>query len=142
MQLTVKFLQQVAEHLKSDEFGARAKRCEPRVGLRAKAKIVPIVVDDRGIPPMDVWVRDISSCGVGFVAARNLPMGSLFLLKLPTAARDEVAVQYRVTYSNAIGGGSHVIGAAFDRLVCNDRAIETGPLKELGKRKAARLAAA
>ncbi|QOV91045.1 PilZ domain-containing protein [Humisphaera borealis] len=141
MQLTLKLLQLVAENLRSDEFSSRAKRTEPRVGLRAKAKIVPMVVDDRGIPPMEIWVRDISSSGIGFVVNRALPQGSFFLLKLQTPARDDLSIQYKVTYTNAIGGGSHVVGACFDRVVCANPTYVQGPLKMLGQRKAPKTAA-
>src|SRR4051812_13837757 len=112
MYLTASTFEQISGSLRSDASAARDQRHQPRVGLRARAKIVPMVLDDKGAAPIDVWVRDLSAGGIGLTCTKGLPRGSLFTLRLMHPDGTFAEVKYKVTYTNVTSGGAHVIGAA------------------------------
>jgi hypothetical protein len=75
MHLTAKALVELIRSLKSNY--TSHQRQEPRIGLRAPAWIVL----PRGqIKPLRVWIRDISSSGVGIVSAASISVGEIFTL--------------------------------------------------------------
>ena len=111
MHLSAVTYQQVIRSLRSDSASGRDQRGEPRVGLRARARIIPQVVDDKGSQPLEVGVRDLSVNGIGLTSARPLPKGSLFLLRLAQPDNTWLEVAYRIAYTNTTSGGLYVIGA-------------------------------
>src|SRR5688500_4409045 len=82
MQLSAELYSQIIKDLVSDglgEFG-RQQRREPRVGVRAKAYILPSLSSTTPIP---VRVRDVSVGGMGLLLPREIGADRLFLLLLP-----------------------------------------------------------
>src|SRR5688500_19461750 len=82
MQLAAELYSQIIKDLTSDglgEFG-RQQRREPRVGVRAKAYILPSL---SATTPIPVRVRDVSVGGMGLLLPREIGADRLFLLLLP-----------------------------------------------------------
>ena len=103
MQLSAELYSQIIKDLTSDglgEFG-RQQRREPRVGVRAKAHILPSL---SATTPIPVRVRDLSVGGVGLLMPRELATDRLFLL-LPCT----------VAHCQAIGDDLYAVGARFAR---------------------------
>ena len=112
MRLTAETYEQVSASLRADlAAGGREQRGEPRVGLRARVRVVPLVVDDRGRAAAEMWVRDLSAHGVALAGAQALPKGCEFLLRLPRSDGSSLDVKYKVAWTTPTPGGGHLIGA-------------------------------
>lgn len=117
MHLTFKLLEEITRSLRSDDGDVLVKRSEPRVGLRARAHILPVGVEYTHAVPLDVWVRNLSSCGIGLVTPASLPPGTLFLIRFSDATANDLSLQYQVAHTTPLGGGSHAIGAVLRRVL-------------------------
>jgi hypothetical protein len=135
MQLSIDLLKQVTGLLGVDRSDNRDKRRQPRVGLRARTRIVPLVVDDTG-GAMDVWVKDLSAGGIGLTGPRAVPQGAVFNISLPARGGKFITVQYRVAHSNRVGPGVFAIGAVFEKIV-NEAKGSDNPLAGLGHKEEA-----
>ncbi|HEX8912037.1 MAG TPA: PilZ domain-containing protein [Humisphaera sp.] len=121
--------------MRSDTGDGREQRCCPRVGLRTRVKITPLIVSrDVGDPPVDAWVRDLSANGIGLTVARDLPRGSLFVIRLSTRDGSQVSLKYKVAHCQPLPGGSYAIGGIFDQLDSEVGEKALGSLTLLGRR--------
>ena len=115
MQLSAELYSQIIKDLTSDglgEFG-RQQRREPRVGVRAKAYILPSL---SATTPIPVRVRDVSVGGMGLLLPRELGPDRLFLLLLPkVGGHPPLRLACTVAHCQAIGDDLYAIGARFAR---------------------------
>ena len=115
MQLSAELYSQIVKDLVSDglgEFG-RQQRREPRVGMRARAYILPSVSSTTPVP---VRVRDVSVGGMGLILSREISPDRLFLLLLPKGGgRPPVRLACTVAHCQEIGDDLYAVGARFAR---------------------------
>jgi hypothetical protein len=115
MQLSAELYAQIVKDLVSDglgEFG-RQQRREPRVGVRAKAYILPSL---SAVVPVPVRVRDVSVGGMGLLLPRDLGPDRLFLLLLPKiGGQPPVRLACMVAHSSPITEDLYAVGARFAR---------------------------
>jgi hypothetical protein len=115
MQLSAELYSQIIRDLTSDglgEFG-RQQRREPRVGVRAKAFILPSL---SATTPIPVRVRDVSVSGMGLLLPRDLGADRLFLLLLPrVGGHPPLRLACTVAHCQAIAEDLYAIGARFAR---------------------------
>jgi hypothetical protein len=115
MQLSAELYSQIIKDLVSDglgEFG-RQQRREPRVGVRAKAYILPSL---SAATPIPVRVRDVSVGGMGLLLPRDLGPDRLFLLLLPKAGgHPPLRLACTVAHCSAIAEDLFAVGARFAR---------------------------
>jgi hypothetical protein len=115
MQLSAELYSQIVKDLTSDglgEFG-RQQRREPRVGVRAKAHILPSL---SATTPIPVRVRDMSVSGIGLLLPRELAPDRLFLLLLPkVGGHPPLRLACTVAHCQAIGDDLFAVGARFAR---------------------------
>lgn len=115
MQLSAELYSQIIKDLTSDglgEFG-RQQRREPRVGMRAKAFILPSMSSRTLVP---VRVRDVSVGGMGLLVGCELTADRLFLLLLPKAGgQPPMRLACTVAHCQAIAEDLYAVGARFAR---------------------------
>ena len=115
MQLSAELYSQIIKDLTSDglgEFG-RQQRREPRVGVRAKAYILPSL---SATTPIPVRVRDVSVGGMGLLLPREIGADRLFLLLLPKAGgHPPLRLACTVAHCSAIAEDLFAVGARFAR---------------------------
>ena len=115
MQLSAELYSQIIRDLTSDgagEFG-RQQRREPRVGVRARAYILPTL---SATTPVAVRVRDLSVGGMGLLLPRDMGPDRLFLVLLPKAGgHPPVRLACTVAHCQAIAEGLYAVGARFAR---------------------------
>jgi hypothetical protein len=115
MQLSAELYSQIIKDLVSDglgEFG-RQQRREPRVGVRAKAYILPSL---SATTPIPVRVRDVSVGGMGLLLPRDLGPDRLFLLLLPkSGGHPPLRLACTVAHCSAIAEDLFAVGARFAR---------------------------
>lgn len=113
MQLSAELFSQIVKDLVSDNGSdlARQQRCEPRVGVRAKAHILPV---GASATPLPVRVRDLSAGGMGLLVPRELAAGQLFLLLLPKAGtHPPLRLACRVMHCHMFAEDLFAVGARF-----------------------------
>ncbi|MGF1634240.1 MAG: PilZ domain-containing protein [Phycisphaerae bacterium] len=128
MRLTCQVIEQILT-IRSDTPTRRQQRKHPRVGARLKAVIAPCTVDDNGIKPLVVRIRDISARGIGLVSSRRLAKGHQFTLFISQADSKSVRVICAVRHCRALPDGSFTIGASMIAAVPNPG--EMGTAKRL-----------
>jgi hypothetical protein len=115
MQLSAELYSQIIKDLTSDglgEFG-RQQRREPRVGVRARAFILPSLAATAPIPAR---VRDVSVSGMGLLLPRELAADRLFLLLLPRAGgHPPLRLACTVAHCQSIAEDLFAVGARFAR---------------------------
>ena len=115
MQLSAELYSQIIKDLTSDgvgEFG-RQQRREPRVGVRARAHILPSL---SATTPVAVRVRDLSVGGMGLLLPRDLGPDRLFLVLLPKAGVNApVRLACTLAHCQVIAEGLFAVGARFAR---------------------------
>ena len=115
MQRSAELYSQIIKDLVSDglgEFG-RQQRREPRVGVRAKAYILPSL---SAVTPIPVRVRDVSVGGMGLLLPRELSADRLFLLLLPKGGgHPPLRLACTVAHCSAIAEDLYAVGARFAR---------------------------
>ena len=115
MQLSAELYSQIIKDLTSDglgEFG-RQQRREPRVGVRAKAYILPSL---SATTPIPVRVRDVSVGGMGLLLPREIGADRLFLLLLPkVGGHPPLRLACTVAHCSPIAEDLYAIGARFAR---------------------------
>lgn len=113
MQLSAELFSQIVKDLVSDNGGAvvRQQRREPRVGVRARAHILPILASATLLP---VRVRDLSAGGMGLLVPRELAAGQLFLLLLPKAGiHPPLRLACTVAHCHTLAEDLFAVGARF-----------------------------
>src|SRR2546428_556530 len=91
----------------------RERRREPRVGVRSKVILIPLI-DGHGLGPKPVTVplRDISAGGIGFFHSEKVGLDAQFVALLPHGI-DSVAVLCQVAYYQPLGERLFAVGARF-----------------------------
>ena len=115
MALSADQFKQIVASLKSDapDRGNYEKRAAPRVGLRTK---VTIYMDGDSSRPTDVWVRDLSANGIGFVHGRPIEQNREFLIKFPMRGNHWLSVVYSVMHCKDLSKSLYFVGARLDRI--------------------------
>jgi hypothetical protein len=118
MQLSAELYRQIVKSLRSDPRSSRnlEKRIAPRVGLRSKLTIARRMPG--GAPPVQavVWVRDLSTSGIGIVVVEPLPMRSEFVALLPGALGESMSIIYTVVHCKELAKSLYSIGATLTRI--------------------------
>ena len=115
MALSADQFKQIVASLKSDapDKGSFEKRSAPRVGLRTK---LMIHIDRDETHGIDVWIRDLSANGVGFVHSAPLEAGREFLIKFPLRGKHSLSVVYSVMHCKDLSKTLFFVGARMDRI--------------------------
>src|SRR4051812_43569372 len=97
MALSADQFKQILASLKSDtpDRSLSEKRTAPRVGLRTK---ITLYMDADPTRPTDVWVRDLSASGIGFVNGYPMEADREFLIRFPTRGHHALSVVYTVMH--------------------------------------------
>lgn len=117
MQLSAELYRQIVRSLRSDPRSSRnmEKRVAPRVGLRSKLGIIR-----RGPGGIElqssVWVRDLSTSGIGIVTAEPFPKRSEFIAQLPGVMGESMAIVYTVCHCKELAKSLYSIGATLTRI--------------------------
>jgi hypothetical protein len=108
--LSAEQFKSIIQGLKSDRpgHGSFEKRANPRVGLRAK---ITVYQGGDTTKPREVWVRDLSSSGIGIVHTEPIQAGTDFLVCFPLRATDHLWVFYRVMHCRSISPKLYFTGA-------------------------------
>jgi hypothetical protein len=114
MNLTSRQFLHIIDTLRSDPL--RGRRNAARVGLRFRVAMLPCV-ESGPVTRHDVWVRDISVEGIGFVHAEPLPLDSFVVVQFAAEGDGGLSVLYRVTRSHRVGPKSVEIGAKIDHVL-------------------------
>ena len=114
MQLTSSQFLRIIETLRSDPLEGR--RRTPRVGLRAKAIMIPCV-ETGPVHRHEVWVRDLSVEGIGFIHTEPLPIGSFIIVQFAGKGDDGLSVLCQITRSNRAAEKSVEIGSKIDHVL-------------------------
>jgi hypothetical protein len=105
----------IIETLRSDP--TRGRRANPRVGLRFKVRMLQCV-ECGPVPLCEVWVRDLSIEGIGFVHEEHLPIGSFVVIQFAPEGTDAgLSVLYQVLRSHQLAVKSFEIGAKLDHVL-------------------------
>ena len=115
MQLSAELYSQIIRDLTSDGLGeyGRQQRREPRVGVRAKAHILPSL---SATTPVPVRVRDLSVGGMGLLLPQELGPEKMFLILLPKGGGNPpVRLASTVAHCQAIADDLYAVGARFAR---------------------------
>ncbi len=91
------------------------RRLLPRFRVWAPRAIYPVNCGQDVPCPLDVWLIDLSSGGVGFMAPRALEPGLEFALSLPSLETAEAYMLCRVLHCRPATSGSYTTGAQFIR---------------------------
>ncbi|MDB5298752.1 MAG: hypothetical protein JWO87_415 [Phycisphaerales bacterium] len=115
MRLTEKLYRQIITRLKSEKSRGRAveRRRLARVGLRVQVILLPCRRDQQ--VPRDIWLRDMSSEGIGFVFPEPLARGGYVLMGFPGGGKMQVQILYRIMRCHPLGQDQYSIGARFER---------------------------
>jgi hypothetical protein len=91
--------------------GAENRRRQPRIAMRTKMSLILL----SGLAPssVEIFTRNISSSGIGFVCRRMFRAGERVVVPLRIPRIPPKMVLARVTFSRYIGGGYHEMGAEF-----------------------------
>ena len=115
MQLSAELYSQIIRDLISDGLGeyGRQQRREPRVGVRARAHILPSL---SATTPVPVRVRDLSVGGMGLLLPEELGPDKMFLILLPKGGGSApMRLASTVAHSQSIGDDLYAVGARFAR---------------------------
>ncbi|HZN64438.1 MAG TPA: PilZ domain-containing protein [Tepidisphaeraceae bacterium] len=117
--LTAEVFKDVISALRSDESSTRLldKRSSPRVGLRTKLAIVTGPTGPFEAAPVDVWLRDLSSGGIGIVHNQELEPGAAFVAHLPRRQGPPLRVLYEVAHCKRLAKDLYSIGAKLNRIL-------------------------
>jgi hypothetical protein len=117
MQLSAKQFSEIVARLEADAgadpaFAGDDKRRAHRVELNNRVTIVPYA-DGQPAAGVGVELRDLSHRGLRFHHSEPLPVGSQFVLELPQATGDPLAILCTVAHSEPTSQGPVSIGAEF-----------------------------
>ena len=117
--LTAEVFKDVISALRSDDNSARVldKRSSPRVGLRTKLAIVTGHTGPFEAQPIEVWLRDLSSGGMGIVHNQEMERGAPFVAHLPRRQGPPLRVLYEVAHCKRLSKDLFSIGAKLTRIL-------------------------
>jgi hypothetical protein len=118
MQLSAELYRQIVRSLRSDPRTSRnlEKRINPRVGLRTKLTITRRAFGSGTPTQSSVWVRDLSTSGIGIVTSEPLQMRSEFAAHLPGAMGEALTIVYTVMHCKELAKSLYSIGATLTRI--------------------------
>lgn len=122
MKLTASQFLHILDTLRSDPL--RGQRNSPRVGLRCRATMVPCT-ESASVTRQEVWIKDLSVEGVGFVTEELLELGSYVVIQFASDGRGGVSVLYRVTRCLRVGPKSVEIGGHLDHVLSDEELSAT-----------------
>jgi hypothetical protein len=109
VELTKRLLAEIVESLRSHARGGIEKRQHPRVGMRLKAHMLRQPFQGR---PLTIWVRDISSGGMGILCDQVLQEGEP--LRITFSDDPEHSVECKASYRRRVSSNLFQIGLRFD----------------------------
>lgn len=109
MDLTKRLLAEIVESLRSHSRVGVEKRRNPRVGLRLRAQLLRSPFFGR---PMIIWVRDVSSGGMGILIDK--PIGEGEALRIVFADEPDQCVACTATYRRRVSSTLFHVGIKFD----------------------------
>ena len=109
MELTKQLLAEIVESLRSHDRGGVEKRQHPRVGMRLRAHMLRHPFLGK---PMLIWVRDISSGGMGILCDKALQEGEP--LRITFADDPDNSVDCTATHRRRVSSGLFQIGIRFN----------------------------
>ena len=110
MEMSAGLFAQIQDDLRGESRYDRDKRDTPRVGVRHKVMLYPIVGGFPGEPRL-VRIRDMSANGIGLVADEPLATAATFFIRLIDGKRPALTITYRVCYCTLFGPKLYSIGA-------------------------------
>jgi len=120
MKLTSSQFLRIIETLRSDPLQGR--RRTPRVGLRCKAIMVPCV-ESGPVERQEVWVRDLSTEGIGFVHTDTLPLQSFVIFQFLEKDQLALSVLCQITRCARVAPKSVEIGAKIDHVLSPEELV-------------------
>ena len=117
--LTAEVFKDVIGALRSDDNSTRVldKRGSPRVGLRTKLAIVAGNAGPFETQTTEVWLRDLSSGGIGIVHNQEMERGAPFVAHLPRRQGPALRVLYEVAHCKRLAKDLYSIGAKLSRIL-------------------------
>ena len=120
MQLKAEHYQQIIKQLCSEQSHARTheRRGSPRVGLRAQVRVIPCSTNAQAAE-LDVWVRDVSTNGIGLLLPHSLKPGTYLVMSLPADDSTQPALDllFVAVRCEDLGNGQFAVGASFQRAI-------------------------
>lgn len=87
------------------------KRGRPRVGLRGRVEIEPILPSGKRLAKFDVWVRNLSARGIGILHDRPLRVGTRFNAIFHRPGASPMVLSYVVAQVKSVDDGMYTMGA-------------------------------
>jgi hypothetical protein len=116
--LSAEMFEEIIASLRSDRsLRANEKRNRPRVGLRAAMDVTFCTPTARGARGATVWVRDVSSVGLGLVGPTVMQPGLEFIATFERYDREPLRVQYTVAHCKMLARNLYSIGAKLLRVL-------------------------
>jgi hypothetical protein len=109
VELTRRLLAEIVDSLRSHSRNGVEKRQHPRVGMRMKAQMLRHPFLGR---PITIWVRDISSGGMGILCDKPLRDGEP--LRITFSDDREYSVGCTASYGRRVSSNLFQIGICFD----------------------------
>ena len=124
MTLTAEQFQEIIASLRSDSSAGRhsEKRLGPRVGLRAKIVVAPMLEAAGLARWTSVWLRDLSTDGIGITHTEAIPPGTRLVARFPRRGLRPLEVIYVVAHCRPLAKQLHRIGARLERVI-DDEAL-------------------
>jgi len=116
MILTADRFEQILATLKSDAARAGDKRLAPRVGLRMQLQIIAGAEGKVGQRHV-VWLRNLSSEGMGFVNGQPIPPGTLLIACLARGRYEVLRILYQVVHCTRLVDGQYMVGTKLLRVL-------------------------
>ena len=119
MELSAELFEKTLQELKGDGgVGGVERRNSPRVGMRCRVKLLPIV-DGRVGPPLEAWTRDISRSGIGIMCPMRLKTNTHYVVSLAhqkDADKEHLVLYCTVRNCEELVRGIYVVGFSFEAL--------------------------
>ena len=117
VQLTAQLYKEILASLRSDSPSRMTdKRSQGRVGLRCSLEIIPDHSSHLPAKPFVVWVRDISTKGIGLVTSTPMPENSLFVAHFARNPQEPLSVTYKVVYCRRLSSDLYSVGATMEQV--------------------------
>jgi hypothetical protein len=115
--LSAKQLADILTSLRSGAGSGRAKgsekRSQPRIGVRYRTTIRPLVAAGLSLAPVRAFVRDVSAVGVGLSVPMRLTPGNSLIILLPRAVGGPLELACLVRACVSVGKDLHQVGVTF-----------------------------
>jgi len=117
--------------LQSLELGQHPVTRERRTRDRCRVrKIIPAVfLGDPGSPSIDITMRNLSTCGIGFVSRRSMTVGEYLVVPLYSERQASKLALCQVKNCRYVGKGMYAVGAEFESAYPDPQ--QTGKLPQI-----------